>query len=145
MVRSERFARVISKSLKGKSTRSGDNGAGESTLIKLIAGVETLDGGEIRVRGRSVHFGNPHDALEAGIATIHQDLELGPRMTIYRNIFMGSELGRRFLGIRVLDREAMIEESRGHLKRLNASVTDMTTRWKASPAASAKPLPFAGR
>jgi len=104
----------------------GDNGAGKSTLIKLIAGVETLDGGEIRVRGRSVHFGNPHDALEAGIATIHQDLGLAPRMTIYQNIFMGSELERRFLGIRILDRKAMIEESRGHLKRLSSSVTDMT-------------------
>lgn len=104
----------------------GDNGAGKSTLIKLIAGVETLDGGEIRVRGRSVHFSNPHDALEAGIATIHQDLGLAPRMTIYQNIFMGSELEGRFLGIRILDRKAMIEESRGHLKRLSSSVTDMT-------------------
>ena len=104
----------------------GDNGAGKSTLIKLIAGVETLDGGEIRVRGQSVRFSNPHDALEAGIATIHQDLGLAPRMTIYQNIFMGSELERRFLGVRILDRKAMIEESRGHLKRLSSSLTDMT-------------------
>lgn len=104
----------------------GDNGAGKSTLIKLIAGVETIDGGEICVRGQCVRFSNPHDALEAGIATIHQNLGLAPRMTIYQNIFMGSELERRFLGIRILDRKAMIEESRRHLKRLSSSLTDMT-------------------
>ncbi len=104
----------------------GDNGAGKSTLIKLIAGVEPLDGGEIRVRGQSVAFSSPHDALTTGIATIHQDLGLAPRMAIYQNIFMGSELERRFLGIRVLDRRAMIEESRGHLRRLSSSLVDMT-------------------
>lgn len=68
----------------------GDNGAGKSTLIKMISGVETPDGGSIAVRGKQVAFATPHDALEAGIATIHQDLGLAPRMMIYQNIFMGS-------------------------------------------------------
>lgn len=104
----------------------GDNGAGKSTLIKLIAGVETLDGGEIRVRGKNVAIKTPHDALNAGIATIHQDLGLSPRMTIYQNVFMGSELECRYLGVRILDRKTMIADSLRYLQPLSAGVTDMT-------------------
>jgi ABC-type sugar transport system ATPase subunit len=104
----------------------GDNGAGKSTLIKLIAGVETPDDGTITVADTPVRFATPHDALEAGIATIHQDLGLAPRMTIAENIFMGSELVRRRLGIPVLDRKAMAAQSRDYLAQLNASLTDMT-------------------
>ncbi len=104
----------------------GDNGAGKSTLIKLIAGVELPDEGEILVRGQPCRFATPHDALDAGIATIHQDLGLAPRMTIYQNVFMGSELVRRMLGVRLLDRAEMIRQSRGFLGRLGSSLTDMT-------------------
>ncbi|MEQ8651652.1 MAG: ATP-binding cassette domain-containing protein [Kiloniellales bacterium] len=104
----------------------GDNGAGKSTLIKLIAGVEQPDAGQLLVRGQPCRFATPHDALEAGIATIHQDLGLAPRMTIYQNIFMGSELVRRVLGIALLDRAAMIGQSRGFLQRLGSGLTDMT-------------------
>lgn len=103
----------------------GDNGAGKSTLIKLIAGVEVPDSGTIRLRGQEVRFASPHDALAAGIATIHQDLGLVPRMTIWQNVFLGSELTRRRLGLRVLDKAGMIARSRGFLQRLNASMTDM--------------------
>ncbi len=104
----------------------GDNGAGKSTLIKLIAGVEQPDAGRLMVRGIQQDFGTPHDALAAGIATIHQDLGLAPRMSIYQNIFMGSELLRRVLGIALLDRAAMISQSRSFLQRLGSSLTDMT-------------------
>ncbi len=104
----------------------GDNGAGKSTLIKLIAGVETVDGGEIRVRGRSVAFDSPRDALAVGIATIHQDLGLAPRMTVYQNIFMGSELERRSFGLRLLDRKGMMEQSLGYLRQLSSNLGDMT-------------------
>nr|WP_211110180.1 ATP-binding cassette domain-containing protein [Acuticoccus mangrovi] len=104
----------------------GDNGAGKSTLIKLISGVEAPDGGEISVDGRPVHFADPHAALAAGIATIHQDLGLAPRMAIYQNIFMGSELTRRILGVPVLRRRAMIARSAEFLAQLNSAITDMT-------------------
>lgn len=106
----------------------GDNGAGKSTLIKLVAGVEAPDRGEILVKGEPARFQSPHDALEAGIATIHQDLGLAPRMTIYENIFMGSELVRRVLGVPMLDRRSMIARSREYLSALNATLTDMTAR-----------------
>lgn len=103
----------------------GDNGAGKTTLIKLISGVEVPDKGAITVRNAPSHFANPHDALAAGIATIHQDLGLAPRMAIYQNIFMGSEIVKRLLGVPVLDRAAMIRDSRGFLKQLSSNLTDM--------------------
>ncbi|MEO1191886.1 MAG: ATP-binding cassette domain-containing protein [Pseudomonadota bacterium] len=104
----------------------GDNGAGKSTLIKLIAGVELPDAGALLLRGQPCRFPTPQAALKAGIATIHQDLGLAPRLTIYQNIFMGSELTRRLLGIPVLDRREMISQSLGFLQRLGSNVTDMT-------------------
>ena len=105
----------------------GDNGAGKSTLIKLISGVEQPDAGVIRLRGEAIAFASPQQALEAGIATIYQDLGLAPRMTIYQNIFMGSELERRILGLKYLDKRAMREESRAYLGRLGIDVTDVDT------------------
>lgn len=104
----------------------GDNGAGKSTLIKVIAGVEAPDAGIIRVRGKPTHFNSPRDALASGIATIHQDLGLAPRMTIYQNIFMGAEPEKRVLGVPVLDKKAMISESLSYLARMNSSLADMT-------------------
>ena len=103
----------------------GDNGAGKSTLIKLIAGVERPDAGEILVKGAPCHFASPHDALAAGIATIHQDLGLAPRMAIYQNVFMGSELVRRLLGFGLLRRAEMIRRSRAYLARLGSGLADM--------------------
>ncbi|MCY4222804.1 MAG: ATP-binding cassette domain-containing protein [Thiotrichales bacterium] len=105
----------------------GDNGAGKSTLIKLVSGVEQPDAGTIRLRGEPIAFASPHQALEAGIATIYQDLGLAPRMTIYQNIFMGSELERRLLGLKYLDKLAMREESRAWLDRLGIDVTSVDT------------------
>ncbi len=103
----------------------GDNGAGKSTLIKLISGVEQPDAGVIRVRGEAMVVASPQQALKSGIATIHQDLGLAPRMTIYQNIFMGSELERRILGLRILDKRAMREQSRVYLDRLGIGLTSM--------------------
>ena len=105
----------------------GDNGAGKSTLIKLISGVEQPDAGTIRLRGEAIAFSSPQQALEAGIATIYQDLGLAPRMTIYENIFMGSELERRLLGLKCLDKRAMRNESRAYLDRLGIGLTNMDT------------------
>src|SRR5699024_2733448 len=70
----------------------GDNGAGKSTLVKLISGAGRPDAGTLTLAGRERHFASPHDALAAGIATIYQELAVVPRMAIYQNVFLGSEL-----------------------------------------------------
>jgi simple sugar transport system ATP-binding protein len=69
----------------------GDNGAGKSTLIKIFSGVHRADEGRYLVEGREVHFASPRDALNAGIATVYQDLAMIPLMSISRNFFLGSE------------------------------------------------------
>ena len=76
----------------------GDNGAGKSTLIKTLAGVHAPDKGEYLVDGRPVHFKSPREALDAGIATVYQDLALVPLMSVARNFFMGREPRRRLFG-----------------------------------------------
>jgi simple sugar transport system ATP-binding protein len=76
----------------------GDNGAGKSTLIKILAGVHAPDKGRYLVDGRAIHFESPRDALDAGIATVYQDLALVPLMSVARNFFMGREPRRRILG-----------------------------------------------
>ena len=77
----------------------GDNGAGKSTLIKTLAGVHLADRGEYRVDGKPVRFQSPRAALDAGIATVYQDLALVPLMSVTRNFFMGREPVRRLLGL----------------------------------------------
>jgi len=107
----------------------GDNGAGKSSLIRVISGAQEPSGGEIRLKGEAVRFRSPQDALSRGIATIYQDLALAPRLSIAENVFMGSELVRRALPfvpfVQVLDKRAMAEQARGYLQRLSLAVDDM--------------------
>jgi simple sugar transport system ATP-binding protein len=69
----------------------GDNGAGKSTLIKVLAGVHQHDRGRLLVNGTATRFTSPSDALDAGIATVYQDLAVVPLMSVWRNFFLGSE------------------------------------------------------
>ena len=70
----------------------GDNGAGKSTLIKILAGLNQPTGGTITVDGDEVRFDSPRDSLDAGIATVYQDLALVPSLSVWRNFFLGQEL-----------------------------------------------------
>ena len=100
----------------------GDNGAGKSTLVKLIAGVLQPSSGEILFEGIPAAFGSPAAARNAGIETVYQDLALAPNMPVWANIFIGREMtkGPRFL--QVLDRQAMIEQTRAFLSRYDMIV-----------------------
>jgi simple sugar transport system ATP-binding protein len=69
----------------------GDNGAGKSTFIKILAGLHKPSAGEYLIDGVPVDFESPRDARERGIATVYQDLAMAPLMSVWRNFFMGAE------------------------------------------------------
>lgn len=69
----------------------GDNGAGKSTFIKTMSGVHKPSEGKILLDGAETTFASPRDAMEAGIATVFQDLAMIPLMSVTRNFFMGRE------------------------------------------------------
>jgi simple sugar transport system ATP-binding protein/ribose transport system ATP-binding protein len=69
----------------------GENGAGKSSLSKIIAGLITADEGELFVGGEAVSFRSPREALAHGVATIAQELALVPGLTVAENVFLGTE------------------------------------------------------
>ncbi len=69
----------------------GENGAGKSTLMNVLGGVIRPDHGKIEIDGRDVIFRGPADALEQGVAVIHQELSLVPCLTVAENLYLGHE------------------------------------------------------
>ena len=69
----------------------GQNGAGKSTLIKVLAGVHELDEGTVEWEGETVHLHHPQAAMDLGIATMYQELDLVEGLTVAENIFLGHE------------------------------------------------------
>jgi ribose transport system ATP-binding protein len=96
----------------------GENGAGKSTLMKILAGVQPPDSGQLLVDGKPVTIRGVHDALGLGIALIHQELNLCDNLDIAANIFLGRE--PRKLGM--IDERKMRAESAEVLKRVGLDV-----------------------
>ncbi len=69
----------------------GENGAGKSTLMKILMGMETPDAGTITCKGKQVQFRSVQDAMQSGLAMIHQELLPFPELSVAENIFMGRE------------------------------------------------------
>ena len=86
----------------------GENGAGKSTLMKVLTGIYTKDSGTITYEGKEVEFHNTHEAQEAGIVIVHQELNMVGDLTVAQNIFIGREFKK---GIMIDDRK-MIAESK---------------------------------
>jgi len=98
----------------------GDNGAGKSSLIKIMAGADAPDAGEIRLAGEVVEFGSVDQARARGIETVYQDLALCAELPPAANFFLGRELLRPGLLGRVgwLDNRTMRARTRSACERL---------------------------
>jgi simple sugar transport system ATP-binding protein len=102
----------------------GDNGAGKSTLIKTLSGVHTPSKGEILVQGKPVRFGSPREALDAGIATVYQDLATVPLMSVARNFFAGREPLVGWGPLKRLDWPFINKTTREEMARMGIDVRD---------------------
>jgi simple sugar transport system ATP-binding protein len=103
----------------------GDNGAGKSTFIKLLSGVYRPDQGELLMDGEPVRFGTPREALDAGIATVFQDLAVVPLMSIWRNFFLGSEPTKGRGLLRRFDAEKAKQITRSEMADMGIDIRDV--------------------
>lgn len=102
----------------------GDNGAGKSTFIKILAGVHQHDAGDFRLEGESVHFTSPREALDKGIAAVYQDLAMVPLMSVWRNFFLGAEPSKGVWPIRWVDKKAASETAKAEMAKMGIDIRD---------------------
>jgi ribose transport system ATP-binding protein len=101
----------------------GENGAGKSTLMKILSGVYDDYEGQLIFKGQPIHFNNPREAQQAGIAIIHQELNLIPYLSITENLFLGREINNRW---GMLDQKAMRLKAEELLRKLKLQVSPDT-------------------
>lgn len=101
----------------------GENGAGKSTLMNILGGVLQADSGEINIDGKKMKFLNPSESLSAGIAFIHQELNLINDLAIYENMFIGREIKKK---CGFLDAASMIKKTQEVFDRMEIHLDPRT-------------------
>lgn len=96
----------------------GENGAGKSTIMKILAGIYKKDAGEILFDGKPFEAKRPVDALEKGISMVHQELDLVPYMTVEANVFAGREKTKGF----IIDKRWMTQETKRLMDELGINL-----------------------
>jgi len=115
----------VSFTLKGSEICAllGENGAGKSTLMNILGGVHPLDSGKITVDGQEIDFSTPAQSLEAGIAFIHQELNLINDLPIYENMFLGREIKTKR---GTLDLKLMFRKTEEIFEKMNVDLDPKT-------------------
>ena len=96
----------------------GENGAGKSTLMKCLFGIYKKDSGDIIYHGENVEIKDPFDALQKGIAMVHQELQPIPERSIAENIFCGRYPMKKFGPISIVDHKKMYEDTKKYLSEV---------------------------
>lgn len=104
-------------------TLLGENGAGKSTIIKILSGEYTPDQGRLIVDGEEIHTFNTNISRSKGISVVHQELTVFDNMMVYENIFPFSTFGGRKISI--IPQKSMIERTRQLMERFNLSIDPM--------------------
>ena len=99
----------------------GENGAGKSTVVKILTGLYKPDGGRIEIDGHPVNFARPSDAWQAGISAIHQETSVFEELTVAENIFMGHQPMKS--GAPLIDWRDMHERSQEILDRMDVAIS----------------------
>ena len=110
----------------------GDNGAGKSTMVKLIAGNFPPTHGDFVVDGEVCHFHKPIEARAKGIEVVYQDLALADNLTAAQNVFLGREIKKGFWPFRILNKKAMIDKSGELFQELKSETRPMDLVQKMS-------------
>ncbi len=103
----------------------GDNGAGKSTFIKILAGAHEHSSGQFIVDGVHRQMSSPRAALALGIATVYQDLAVVPLMPVWRNFFLGSELTVGMGPLKRLDLGSMKRITKSELSAMGIDLRDV--------------------
>ena len=103
----------------------GDNAAGKSTLMKILAGAYTPDSGEIFLEGKPIQLEGPRHARELGITMVYQDLALFNSMDVASNIFVAREPTTNVLGVKLFDRKEMRERARELLEKMKVNISSV--------------------
>lgn len=106
----------------------GDNGAGKSTLIKIISGNFLPDKGNIYLKGEKVVFNNTMDAKRMGIETVYQDLSLCSNLNSVSNLFIGREIVKNIMGLRILLNKEMEQKTIEIVKKMDINLPSVKER-----------------
>ena len=97
----------------------GENGAGKSTLMKCMFGIYHMDEGKVIYEGQEVQIKGPLDALNRGIAMVHQELQPIPERSIGENIYVGRYPTKKYGPVTVIDHDKMYEDAAKVLKEVH--------------------------
>lgn len=118
----------------------GENGAGKSTMIRIMSGAHQPSAGEVVLDGTAVRFNHPRVAQVAGISVVHQELLLFPALSVAENIFLG-HAPKTTMGL--IDRSKMRDQARALLKRLDCPELDVDARVESLSVANRQRIEIA--
>ena len=107
----------------------GDNGAGKSTMLKILSGVLRRDAGKIIIGGEPVRIDDPTHSRDLGIEMVYQDLSLCESLSVWENAYLGRYETRKLFKplVSILDKRKMARQADRVLKKLGITLTDINT------------------